>query len=374
MAPTVAVVATVALVADADEPGVHLERTEENGVEISALAALLGGRVGLDAVLGDLNRRGRRSWGLFGRAVHRACTWDPGDRRTRQWWPQGVSTSADAADSEAVAGRRLLVVTWYSKGVDGRSQGSRVSFVDLATLRYRHVLLVVPTVRDGRLALEPLEVHAGGVVWYGDHLHVAATTRGFVTCRVEDLMRIPDDRGDADPTRLGVAGTSVAAFGYRYVLPVRFGYRAVSTDRRTRLRYSFLSLDRSSSPAALVAGEYGRGDQTTRLARFLLDPATSLPATGQDGRARPVLLDDRGVPGMQGASVVDGRWYLTVSTGARQPGSVFVGTPGRLEPRRWATPIGPEDLSYWPSGDLFWSVTEHPHRRWIYSMRRARLG
>ena len=34
-------------------------------------------------------------------------------------------------------------------------------------------------------------------------------------------------------------------------------------------------------------------------------------------------------------------------------------------------PMGPEDLSYWPSTDRFWSVSEHPHRRWVFSMKRS---
>jgi hypothetical protein len=34
-------------------------------------------------------------------------------------------------------------------------------------------------------------------------------------------------------------------------------------------------------------------------------------------------------------------------------------------------PIGPEDISYWPSTDLLWSLTEHPGRRWFFSMRRG---
>ena len=39
----------------------HLVRTEENVDEIDALAELLGGRAGLPALLGDLNRRARRT-------------------------------------------------------------------------------------------------------------------------------------------------------------------------------------------------------------------------------------------------------------------------------------------------------------------------
>ena len=349
-------------------PGVHLDRTDENVAEIAALELLLGGPVGLETVLGDLNRRARRSRGFHGRAVDRAYTWDAEDRRTQAWWPQGISTSADATDTGAVHGRRLLVVTWYAREVDGQGPGSRITILDLDTLRYRHVLLVVPELRDGRLVLAPLRVHAGGVVWCGQYLHIAATAKGFVTCRLDDLMRVPDDRG----TRLdglGVDGEAVASHGYRYVLPVRFRYRAHAEGGATRLRYSFLSLDRRA-PAGLVAGEYGRAGQTTRLARFPLDLETALLETGADDVARPAELGD-GVRQMQGAVVVDGRWYVTVSRGPHVPGSVYVGTPGRLRPRRYAVPMGPEDIASWPGTDELWTLTEHPRRRWILALRRS---
>ena len=102
-----------------------LTRTDENVDEIDALAREVGGRAGLGSLLDDLDRRARRSLlgRLLGRAVHRAYTWDARDRRDRQWWPQGVTTSADASDTEDVEGRRLLVVSWYAK----HGQGSRLT-------------------------------------------------------------------------------------------------------------------------------------------------------------------------------------------------------------------------------------------------------
>jgi hypothetical protein len=33
--------------------------------------------------------------------------------------------------------------------------------------------------------------------------------------------------------------------------------------------------------------------------------------------------------------------------------------------------MGPEDIAYWPSTDRFWSVSEHRHRRWVFSMKRS---
>jgi hypothetical protein len=346
-----------------DTPGIHLTRTDENVDEIEALAGLVGGRAGLAAVLGDLDHQGRRAFlggRLLGRAVHRAYTWDAADRRDPRWWPQGVTTSADASDTEDVEGRRVLAVSWYAKELPGdeRAHGSRITLLDLDTRRYAHVLLVVPILEGGALTLEPLHVHAGGIVWLGPYLHIAATARGVVTCRLDDLMRVP-------------SGSGLSTFGYRYVLPVRFSYRAVTGAGMERLRYSFLSLDRAAEPMQLVVGEYGNSSQTRRLARYPLDPETLVLAAGDDGATRPLGLDEEGAVRMQGAAIARGTWYVTASTGPTVPGSVYVGHPGSWRRHRWATPMGPEDIAWWPSTDLLWSVTEHPRRRWVFSMKRS---
>ena len=353
--------------------GVHLTRTDENVSEIETLSALLGGRVGIDAVLADLNRRGHRSWLVPARAVHRAFTFDREDRQDSRWWPQGVTTSADANDDEDIDGRRIVVVAWYAKDLPGDehgNQGARLTFFDLDTRRYRHVLLVVPTIKDGRLSLQPLHVHAGGIVWYGHYLHVAATAKGFHTCLLDDMLRVPDDR-HSRADFLGIDEDRVSSYGYRYVLPVRFSYQAHAEDGHEKLRYSFMSLDRAADPPELVAGEYAYGSgKTRRLAKFPIDPTSKLLATRDDGFSRPMMLDE-GVGQMQGAVVARGRYHVTVSRGQWAPGSVFVGAPGAFKEHRFATPMGPEDIAYWPSKDELWSVSEHPRRRWIYSMKRS---
>lgn len=359
---------------------VHLRRAEENVADIDALHHLLsatgrgGGRIEIDSLLTDLNRQGRAACAP-GRAVDATIAFDDADTGDPRWWPQGVTTSADASADERIAGRRIVAVAWYAKEHPddpedlAGGQGVRITLLDLDTLRYRHVLLVLPETIEGELTLRPLRVHAGGIVWCGPYLHIAATARGFFTCRTEDLMRVPDDlRGAADT--VGIEDGRVSTAGYRYVLPVRFAYRAFARDGEEKLRYSFLSLDRASDPPQIVAGEYARGSRTRRLARYDLDPETLLLSTGADDEAHPVSLG-QGVAQMQGAVIARGRWFVTVSQGPWTPGSVYVGSPGALTRHRFATPMGPEDISYWPSTDRLWSVTEHPGRRWIFSMKRS---
>lgn len=356
--------------------GVHLERTREHGRAISLLQARAASRVGLAGLLDDLKWPLHRSPvvpHLLGRAVDRAWTWTPYDRADRTWWPQGVATAHDAPDRSVVSGRRVLATTWYAKESGGVRRGSRITFVDLDQRRYRHVLLVVPTLgADGTLRVEPLHVHAGGIVWAGPWLHVAATARGFVSAHVDDLFQVAGS--DGAPTQFGLlaGGAGLASYGHRWVLPVRMTHRAVTDEGHQQLRYSFLSLDSASRPPALVAGEYAlNADSSTRIARYALEPHSWELARQQDGASRPVQLHDGGVVRMQGAVEARGRTYLSTSNGPWVPGTVHVGHPGDFTARRWAMPMGPEDLTYTPSTDRLWTVTEHPRRRWIVSMRRS---
>lgn len=183
---------------------------------------------------------------------------------------------------------------------------------------------------------------------------------------------MPDD--NAHPGEIGVRDLDgvprVTSFGHHHVLPVRMVHRALADEGTEPLRYSFLSLDRTSTPPELVAGEYGRGAQSTRLAHFDLDPDTLLPAGDESGPSRPALTDAR-TRQMQGAVVARGRHHVSTSRGPWVPGSIWTGDPERLRRHRFAVPMGPEDLTYWPERDTLWSVTEHPRRRWIVEMRRS---
>ena len=325
--------------------GLHLQRQGGRTAALDALASVTDGRVG-SGVLDDLNRRGARAWAP-GRAVERAWTFDAADRRDLRWWPQGVSVRGS-----------VVALTWYAKRLPGDpgSQGARITFFDLASCRYRHVLLVRPTLTDGGPGIEPLTVHAGGLVWHGEHLHVAATAGGFHTARLSDVVRLRDRddlRGDA--------------FGYRYVLPVSSSYRASADEGSERLRYSFLS----NGDGEMVVGEYAAGEATRRLARIALEP-DGLPVTDASGHAVPEVLGE-GPGHMQGAVRVGERWYITTSHGRSRLGSVWTGAPGDFSRRRWATPMGPEDLAHVPGTGTLWTVTEHPWARWICAMSRAAL-
>ena len=337
---------------------IHLRRTDENTADIEAAARKFGHRVGIAGVLDHLNRKAVQTR-VPGRAVDWGFRWNAADSSTKHWWPQGITTSADASDREDFDGRRLLMTSWYSKGTGGHNRGSRITVVDIDTLEYRHVLLVVPERKPwGKLELRPLLVHAGGLVWCGPYLHVAGTRRGLFSCLVDDIIRVK---------------STEKTFGYPYVLPVRFAYDAAASEGVEQMRYSFLSLDRSSDPPQLVAGEYGVGEMTRRLVRFPLDPESYHLAAREDGTSRPIWLDERGPGHMQGAAVARDTYYVTSSRGSRRLGTMYVGQPGSFRAFNRALPVGPEDISYWPSRDMLWSLTEYPDRRFVFAMRRDRF-
>ena len=71
--------------------------------------------------------------------------------------------------------------------------------------------------------------------------------------------------------------------------------------------------------------------------------------------------------------VHDGTWYLSRSRGDDQNGHLVEargdGSSNAVldvTRTRWAG-VGVEDLSYWPSQDAIWTVTEHPGKRALYS-------
>lgn len=285
--------------------------------------------------------------------------WNDGDVDSDEWWPQGITTSGDADASGEVEGRRLVVASWYAKPVGGApSRGSRLSFVDVTDPlrpRYRHVLLVQP-VHDKAAdtwSLRPVRVHAGGIVWHGDTVMVADTGRGLRCFDVSDITRVDGPGFDK----------------YRYVLPQRGSYRAVNDEGAEPFRFSFTSVDRGSDPHRLVVGEYGTGEQTTRLAAWELSPeGTGL--TLRDGVAEPVAWRADGPGHMQGAVLVGDSWQVSVSRGRHRRGSLRTSAGGAWADHKAELAVGPEDLSYWPQTDRLWNLSEYPGHRFVYSIPR----
>ncbi len=299
-----------------------------------------------------------------------------------EWIPQGVSTAADAG-----GGADALLVSWYDKREEPK-KGVRVSFLNPATNKYRHVLLVYPYIDSAKQPTYEIVgrpqggIHAGGVLWYGNYLYVADTTRGvrvFDTRAIFDLEKSPN--GDTDSaTRIGRGGSKYYGFGYRYVMPqVGAWVNAAGPDNDGDFtcaatgapKFSYVSVDRAATPHRLITGEYCDAGALGRVARWPLG-ADGKPATGADGNAH--ASEAYTLPGhhFQGAVSVGGTWYLSRSAGANAQGLLLVARPTpkgklRVSERRPAG-IGPEDLSFWPGRNEVWTVTEHAGKRMLYGV------
>ena len=306
---------------------------------------------------------------LHGRAAQRAWSWDLRDQLTREWWPQGITW----------AGERLLV-SWYSR----RGAGSRVSVVDLATRRYAHVPLLTP---EG----EPLRVHAGGLAWGDGWLYVAATARGFWTLHVDDLVVGRECTWRARAIHRPTLPGSDEPFRWSFLdlAPLRWS-SSEERQRREGVETTTPSPVEVRASRPLLAGEYGRGTKTTRLARLTII----------DGQPRGDLEPlGAGPSGMQGVTTYADGLVVSTSAGPWRRGGLRVLT-GRSTPHaadvRWAAapaastgatagartaadgrdvrpppspgrlvgPVGVEDVTRDPLGRL-WTVGEHPARRSI---------
>ena len=311
-------------------------------------------RTGLDGVLTELDRSATPCE-VPGEAAGRGLAWEPRDDHDPSWWPQGVACAR---------GSDVLLVSWYAeRRWLVHTQGSRISVVDRTDPdrpRYRHVLLVVPRRRLGLRRTRPVPVHAGGIAVLGDLLYVADTFAGVRVFRLSDVLRVPSR-----------SGTRRTPYGYGHVLPQLLRLR-VPLRPGPALRFSFLSVGQVDGRLSLVVGEYRRAGSSPRLARYLLDPLTGLPAFDDDGWCRPVELHDRQPPRMQGVAAHGTTWYASASTGEGRPGDLHVGAPGRFTRHEGVLPGAPEDLDWARPGEQLWCATEWPGSRWLFPIDVAR--
>jgi len=271
--------------------------------------------VGLAAVLGDLDRRiepfgrgfgapwaARRAHGLRG-----GFRWDAEDNRTEAWYPQGIAASADG---------NVVLVTWYHKA----SNVARLSCVDVARGRYRHIRLITATGK-------PVHTHAGGLAWHQDLVYVTETTKGLRLFDLTHLERTAEEDDD------------------RYALPEIARYRPAGDA----LRFSYTSVDAAGS--GLLVGEYVDAKPGARLVRWPL---------GSDGLLTQESASEAWVTShsnLQGAVALGDQVLMAESRGARLPGRLYASPNAETAATyRWAA--GCEDLAV--AGDEVFSLSEHP--------------
>jgi len=338
----------------------------------------------------DFNRDGSQITVPGLDCFHFGFHWNNGDNKVDYWWPQGVAGSgigcneknwAEACGTASgnsdgkVFGHDLLLVSWYHKAEEDSStstyKGARVSIVDVTYMNdisYRHALLVEPIIDSNGnasykgLASSSSSLHAGGIAWYKNYLYVADTSHGF---RVFDLSRIMQvQTGDNSTLGYVSSASGYQAYNYKYIIPQVGSYDLCSES--CCARFSFVSVDLSSNPPALVAGEYESFTDTLtpqgRVHVWPLDPDSGKLAT-QNNVVQPDEIVFAGVTNMQGALRWDGNFFISTSRPKLSlpisPGTLYHGSVGSsVEDHQY--PALPEDLHYNPFWDALWTCTEKP--------------
>lgn len=325
-------------------------------------------RVTMSDVLLDLNRTGSRITTLPGTApgVQRAYAWENGDEAVAYWIPQGITGSFDASTTGTVDGNKVVLVSWYyDKDAEMGStfeKGIRIAIANVTdpnAFSYRFALLVEPTGTATAPSWRSVPFHAGGLAWIGDHLYVPITTGGF---RVFDLSRMLTVDGLEDRIGRDAATGIYYAHGYKYVIPQIATY---NTNGACDPRFSFVALDRSSSPPSLISGEYDAASVNGRLYRWPLD-GESLVVTDH---AR-VLPSDAWVMAeshVQGALGHDDTFWLSSSRPAAAAGELVRTRVGTA-----STTLGwsdtPEDLAFDPQASSVWSLSEGTNARYVFEV------
>ncbi|MFW5474534.1 hypothetical protein ACOCJ5_14605 [Knoellia sp. CPCC 206450] len=352
--------------------GLNLTRTSSSTSVLGALDTALP-NVSLDTVAADANRvgpTGSSCTSVLPNVTKKYC-WASDDNNTEQWYAQGVSSTYDAygGAGTTAGGRSLLATSWYDHD-GGTNKGARVSLLDRANAKYRHVLLAVPTGTSSSPSFTIANTHAGGLAWYGRYLYVADTTG----IRVFDMARMWRVN-TAITGSIGRTSSGYGAYGYKYVAPQVHRYA-----RQGTFRYSSVAIDRTTSPDTLVATEYRKPGDTSqtspRTVRYHLNESTKLLAENSSKVAGADGAWNIGVDSLQGGVFVSGRLYLSQSDGGptggtdNDRGDLYRYTPSSGSLVRWANhlPIGTEDFSYWGGRGELWTTAEYPTLRGLYAL------
>jgi hypothetical protein len=331
--------------------------------------------VGLEGVLSAANRAIRPlchdTFLLPGAGTPSGFCWESGDDdATNVWVPQGLTGSGDANPTGAVlGGRRVMLVTWHTGNRHplGSDKLARISFVDLDTKKYLHVLLVEP-VSDGDF--KAVSSHADGLMWYGDKLLLAQG--GYI--RIFDLAHLwrMDPSGDA--VGRGEDG-KFRAGGHSFALPQVGWFRhptswtcsAITGDNNC---FNGIALDRSGGRDSFVSVEFTSRASGGRVVRWPLDPTTQLPRISTDGLVHPIEAFSSPLWGMQGGVSYNGNFVLVgvcpeyaATTGVDMPSCLHVGRGGERT-RSWTrAPKNSQNVSYWPATNELWVTNEQLRER-----------
>jgi hypothetical protein len=357
-------------------PLVDQDTWSSKGAVIAALDTKLP-VVALSDILLDLNRTAvtvssaQLPGGVTG--FKSGFRWNDGDENVAYWIPQGLTSSADSTAQGTLGGHEVVLAAWYyDQAEDPGStlkKGVRLAIVDTSVSppMYRFALLVDP-VAGAIPDYAPINIHAGGIVWYDDYLYVADTSRGF---RVFDLKHIFQVDTSKDQIGYDAATQTYQAAAYKYVIPQLDLYKHASACNPL---FSFVGLDRSTSPPSLISGEYCNGTTACagaldgRLFRWPLDPATGrLAEVGPVKTSYPAQAYYGGQSSVQGGVSHKGTFYLSSSAPAGAGGALYT-IPAGAKSTTFAWVDSPEDLVYDGGKKRIWGLSEGLGKRYVFAV------
>ncbi|MFJ6985443.1 MULTISPECIES: hypothetical protein [unclassified Streptomyces] len=364
------------LTSAADTDALRLTEEPVPAADLDRLAAGMGAPLGVDEVLRGAGRAlrdtvdctaGERAALPLTPTATRAYCWNTAD--TDGWRPGAVTTSGDA-DEDGMWGAHRVILSGWSRA-DGPADGrglARIAFVNADNLNrptYTWGLLAVPV--DGGRDYRGLVSRVSGMVWYQDKLLVTADDDGGTALYVYDVNRV--HRATVAGPAIGRVPGGWSADGAPYVLPAVAAYRLSGGPRAPHP--ATVSLDRSTAPDTLVAGEWtlDGGDRRARLWRYAFDAAP-----GRSG----LLAGDPGDPGgrvgateayttkatgLHSVLAYRGTWYLSRTGGDgdgrgtlwRQDSEGARAARCGADDSRHCWSPGTESLSYWTATGEVWA-------------------
>jgi len=331
----------------------------------------------LATLLEDLNRDAEKVSSVVSvPCFHTGFKWNSGDNWVEHWYPQGLSGTATAYPEGEIAGKKVAVVSWYHKPDEDpnsdQNKGARVSFVNttgMSNLKYRHALLVEPIWSGNTPTYKAVKVHAGGLAWWGNFLFVPHTSKGVRVFDLQQILKV--QTGDKNAIGLKSEADGYLAYSYRYVIPEVSRYTLCPDLCCTR--FSFLSLDLSTTPPSMLTGEYSVDEIVGRVVRWPMDPATGTFLV-ENGAVQASGALFPGIIKLQGALSRDGVYFFSSSKAKTSwpmsPGSLHHGVPGK-NLHEHTFPYPPEDLHYSASSDNLWCLTEEAGLRYVFAMKKA---
>jgi hypothetical protein len=295
---------------------------------------------------------------------------DHADTVNTRWTPQGISGTEDAQPGAGtVNGHRAIVFSWHSGGVGAQGTGTRLSFLDRATNKYIHVLLVRPN--SAGTNYSDVSTHAGGIVWYRHYIFVAGPTSGVRVFDTNDLLRLAHNpKASVDPTCTTGFHTSgphkgkYCGRGYHYLLPEKGQW----INQRAGTRYDSMSLERASGRSPVFLTSEYRENSVGRVVRWPSSRMTSFSGTIQ-----PTTAWHQPVRDVQGA-FSRGCYYFNSGGGPHHNRHlVRARTTGNKATRWQLGGRGLQDLYWLRSANQLWTLTEPPgtHNRFLYGVHRS---